>query len=45
VLPVSLCVVFFVLFVLKKNKTKIQHREILATLDTQDTGEKQKKQK
>jgi hypothetical protein len=29
----------------KTNKTKIQQREILVTLDTQDTGGRQTKQK
>jgi hypothetical protein len=29
----------------KTNKTKIHHREILVTLDTQDTGGRQTKQK
>jgi hypothetical protein len=29
----------------KTNKTKIQQREILATLDTQDTGGRKTKQK
>jgi hypothetical protein len=29
----------------KTNKTKIKHREILVTLDTQDTGGRQTKQK
>jgi hypothetical protein len=29
----------------KTNKTKIQQREILATLDTQDTGGRKEKQK
>jgi hypothetical protein len=44
VLPVSLCVVF-TRYRRKTNKTKIQQRETLVTLDTHDRGGRQTKQK